>query len=79
MLGNYLTRSYRINQSIIDLFPESYHCIPDVLLSSICAYVSLGCKDPLITKLTIGGVDRMRCACITPRIPYQVFDFRNGQ
>ena len=47
MLGNYLVRNCRNGESIVDIFPQSYNgAIPETLLSAICAYVSLGHKDP---------------------------------
>ena len=52
MLAHYLVRKCRGSESIIDLFPQNYQSIPEVLLSSVCAYVSLGRKDLHISNRT---------------------------
>lgn len=52
MLGHYLIRGCRNGEAIIDLFPQSYQSLPEVLLSLVCAYVSLVRKHPNISDLT---------------------------
>lgn len=43
MLANRLLRpsSRDCDVPIIDLFPERYQVIPDILLTSVCAYVTI--------------------------------------
>jgi len=69
MLAHYLVRKCRGSEPIIDLFPQNYQSIPEVLLSSVCAYVSLGRKDLHISNRTFNLVDCMRYAYITSWLP----------
>ena len=70
MLAHYLVHGCRGGEPIINLFPENYQTgIPEVLLSSVCAHVSLGCKDLHISNVTFRSVDRMRYAYITSWFP----------
>ena len=82
MFAHYLIHRCRGGEPIIDLFPQNYQSIPEVLLSSVCAYVSSDRKDLHIGNPTFNSVDCMHYVYITSWLPsnyHSSHDQRRGK